>query len=96
MESLKTTINNNTVYSRVNKFTKQYTVDTVYSNKDIENLFSNLADVIPDDGYNGFYVNSLKKYGYERFMELANMARRKSDTPARLFCWFLKNEHKVN
>ena len=99
MESLKTTLDNKytvyTVNSNKNKFNTQYTVYTVYSSKEIKNLFSNLADLIPDDGYDGFYVNRLKQLGIDRFMQLANMARAKSDTPARLFCWFLKNEDKV-
>jgi fatty acid/phospholipid biosynthesis enzyme len=83
-----------TVYSELNKlnYSKQY---KQYSNAETAKIFSSLSDVIPDDGYTGFYVNQLKRIGKERFVELANKARAGSDTPAILFCWMLKNDGLV-
>lgn len=80
-----------TVYSELNK----YKNSKQYSTKEIHRIFSNLSDVIPDDGYLGFYVNRMKQMGLERFIELANKARAGSDTPAKLFCWMLKNDELV-
>lgn len=68
---------------------KQYTVSRMNS------IFKSLPDLIPDDGYGGFYVNRFKEIGYERFMELAQKARAGSDTPAKLFAWMLKNNEIV-
>lgn len=80
----------NTVYSKLTKvnYSIQY---KQYRNRETADLFDCLADVIPDDGYIGFYVNKLKELGAERFVELANKARAGSDTPKVLFCWMLKN-----
>lgn len=91
MESINQTLNSNTVYSKLNNLNNSIQ----YSNSDIARVFSNLADVIPDDGYKGFYVNQLKRLGIDKFVELANKARATSDTPARLFCWYLKNDSIV-
>lgn len=94
MENIGSTQRFKTVYSELNNITysKQY---KQYSNAEIAKIFSNLRDIIPDDGYTGFYVNQLKELGKERFIELANKARAISDTPARLFCWMLKNNQLV-
>lgn len=81
--------------------------DTVYSNKNnlnnsiqfngvrINEILNSFSDVIPSDGYRGFYVNQLKRLGVERFTYLVNKARAGSDTPALLFCWMLKNHELV-
>lgn len=66
-----------------------------YSNQDCINIFKNLSDVIPNDGYYPFYLSKIKALGKERFIDLANMARAGSDTPSRLFCWMLKNNESV-
>lgn len=58
-------------------------------------LIKNLSDLIPDDGYTGFYLNKYRQLGRERFMELAQKARAGSDTPAKLFAWMLKNNEIV-
>lgn len=79
-----------TVYSKLNiyKNSKQY------STEDTRRIFGNLADLIPEDGYEGFYVNKLKELGLERFMELANKARR-GKSPMRLFTWMLTHNQLV-
>lgn len=94
MENVSSTQRYKTVYSELNKlnYSKQY---KQYSNAEIARIFSNFSDIIPDDGYTGFYVNQLKRLGIERFTELVNKARATSDTPARLLCWMLKNEELV-
>lgn len=90
MQSLKSTL------------TEQYSTVTVNKNLNNSNstvnsttVLRNLSDVIPDDGYYPFYLRKLNHLGYERFMELANKARAGSDTPAKLFCWMLKNNQLV-
>lgn len=90
----------NTVNSKINNLnnsiqfnSKQY---KALSNTEITRIFANLHDLIPDDGYTGFYINKLKTLGLDRFMELAQKARAGSDTPQRLFCWMLKNHENVN
>lgn len=95
MDKVSSTDRYKTVYSELNNinYSKQY---KQYSNAEIARMFSNLVDVIPDDGYTGFYVNRLKELGADRFFELANKARAGSDTPQKLFCWMLKNNHLVN
>lgn len=94
MEALQSAERFKTVYSELEskKYSKQY---KVLSNAEIARIFSNLADVIPDDGYTGFYVNRLKELGVTRFTELANKARKLNDHPQRLFCWMLKNNKLV-
>lgn len=82
-------------YSTVNK-NKSINNSTVqYSNPDTLELFRNLSDVIPDDGFYPFYQRRLKSLGYKRFVEFAGKARAGSDTPAKLFCWMLKNPELV-
>lgn len=58
-------------------------------------VLRSLTDLIPNDGYNPFYLKQLKLLGYARFMELAQKARQTSDTPQRLFTWMLKNNDIV-
>jgi len=92
-ESLAETISKQQ-YSKVIKqsnTTVQYSYD---SDKLIE-MFKQLPDVIPDDGYYPFYSKAIRQIGTNRFMELANKARATSDTPARLFAWMLKNSELV-
>lgn len=89
MQSLKS-ISNSYSNSKLNNFNNSNS----YSTADILKLFDTLEDVIPKDGYGGFYVNQYRKLGGIRFMELVAKARAGSDTPQRLFCWMLKN-HKV-
>lgn len=60
----------------------------------VQEVFSNLTDIIPDDDYKPFYVSRYKKLGYKRFMYLANLAR-KGKTPDRMFFWMLKNNEMV-
>lgn len=98
MPSIKSVLTDNlnsnqysTVYSKVNKFNNCIQ----YTEAETAAVISNLSDVIPDDGYLGFYVNKLKEIGIDRFLELANKARAASDTPQKLFCWMLKNNNKV-
>lgn len=92
MENVNQTVN--TVYSKINKVNNNIQYKQ-YSSSRIQLIFKSLSDLIPDDGYGGFYVNKFKEVGYERFMELAQKARAGSDTPARLFCWMLKNNSIV-
>lgn len=66
-----------------------------YSKDEAIEMFRSMNDVIPDDGYYPFYSNKLKELGSKKFVWLANRARKTSDTPARLFCWMLKNSEKV-
>lgn len=77
-----TSLNNSTVNS---------TVEDTCSPEYFINLFKNLADVIPDDGYYPFYRAKLEELGAARFVALANKARAGSETPQKLFCWMLKN-----
>lgn len=93
---------NSVLQPTLNNKTKQYTVNKTNLNnsiqlnsKDITTVLGNLSDVIPDDGYTGFYVNQLKRLGTKKFCELANKARALNDNPARLFCWMLKNNEIV-
>lgn len=83
---------------------KSLTVQYSNSNSNINNsnstvdpttVLSSLTDIVPDDGYTGFYINRLRTLGYERFMELAQKARAGSDTPAILFAWMLKHNELV-
>lgn len=92
MENLSETAN--TVYSELKRlnYSKQY---KQYSHSKTLRIFTSLHDVIPDDGYLGFYVNRLKDLGEERFVALANKARAGSDTPKILFTWMLKNNDIV-
>lgn len=81
-------------------------LDTQYSNsnKNFNNsnstvnpttVLESLSDLIPDDGYQPYYLKQLRTLGYNRFMELAGKARAGSDTPQKLFCWMLKNNKIV-
>lgn len=67
------------------------------SNSTVEatTIIKNLSDIIPNDGYTGFYLNKLRLLGQDRFMELAQKARAGSDTPAKLFAWMLKHNELV-
>ncbi len=86
MENIKDTVQySNSKFTKVNN--SNSTVATT--------IIKNLSDVIPDDGYTGFYLNKIKELGQERFVELANKARAGSDTPAKLFCWMLKHNEMV-
>lgn len=80
-----------TVQYSNSKFTKVNNSNSTVSTT----IIKNLSDVIPDDGYTGFYLNKIKELGQERFVELANKARAGSDTPAKLFAWMLKNNDIV-
>lgn len=60
----------------------------------VRQVIINLADVIPQDDYMPYYVSRYRKLGYDRFVELANKARRGKD-PKRLFFWMLKNNELV-
>lgn len=86
MESFKTTLQ----YSNSNLNNINNSNSTVASN-----VIRNLSDVIPDDGYYPFYLSKIRQLGEKRFVELANKARAGSDTPAKLFCWMLKNNELV-
>lgn len=88
MEKLK---NNLVQYSNSNINNIKYSNSTVSPTV----ILSNLSDVIPDDGYYPFYIRKIKELGLNRFIELANKARAASDTPAKLFCWMLKNSSIV-
>lgn len=94
MESLQSSSRYQTVYSELKnkEYSKQY---KQLSRAETARIISNLTDIIPDDGYTGFYVNRLKDIGLDRFMELAKKARAGSDTPAKLFAWMLKNNELV-
>ena len=83
---IKDTIQYSTVNNNLNNSTVQLP---------ISEIFKNLTDLIPDDGYKPFYNRKYQQLGYERFMELAQKARAGSDTPQRLFCWMLKNHELV-
>ncbi len=67
------------------------------SNSTVEatTVIKNLSDIIPNDGYIGFYLNKFRELGNSRFMELAQKARAGSDTPAKLFAWMLKHNELV-
>jgi len=67
------------------------------SNSTVEatTIIKTLSDIIPNDGYTGFYLNKLRQLGVTRFMVLAQKARAGSDTPAKLFAWMLKNNEIV-
>ena len=65
------------------------------SNSTVREIFSNLADVIPEDDYMPFYVSKYSKLGERRFIELANKARAGGKDPKRLFFWMLKNNEIV-
>lgn len=87
MESIKDTVQySNSNLSKINN-----------SNSTVEatTIIKNLSDVIPDDGYNPFYLNKIKELWQARFIELAQKARAGSDTPAKLFCWMLKHNEMV-
>lgn len=87
MESIKDTVQySNSNLSKINN-----------SNSTVEatTIIKNVSDVIPDDGYNPFYLNKIKELGQARFIELAQKARAGSDTPAKLFCWMLKHNEMV-
>jgi hypothetical protein len=71
-----------------------------YSEGKIVTLLRTIPDVVPDDGYDKFYIDQFRALGYERFIYLANRARycaesRPNGDPRRLFCWMLKNPHLV-
>lgn len=92
MENINQTAS--TVYSKLTKVNNSIQFKQ-YSSSRINSIFRSLPDLIPDDGYGGFYVNRFKEIGYERFMELAQKARAGSDTPAKLFAWMLKHNELV-
>lgn len=97
MQSLKSSLNKqySTVqYSKIIKQNNSTVLYTYDSDKLIE-TFKNLSDLIPNDGYYPFYSSKARQLGMGRFMELAQKARAGSDTPARLFCWMLKNHELV-
>ena len=86
-------------------FNQRATVQYSNSNLNLNNsnstvepttVLRSLTDLIPNDGYNPFYLKQLKLLGYQRFMELAKKARKGSDTPAKLFAWMLKHNDIVN
>lgn len=81
-------------YSKINNL--NYSNNSNYSKLRADEVFGNLADIIPVDDYLPFYVSKFKEIGYERFMALANMARRYGKDPQRLFFWYLKNNASVN
>lgn len=87
MESIKDTVQ----YSNSNLSKINNSNSTVEASK----LIKNLSDIIPNDGYTGFYLNKYRLLGRERFLELAQKARAGSDTPAKLFAWMLKNNDIV-
>lgn len=82
----------NTRYSTV---TVNKNLNNSNSTVDPTTVLHNLSDIIPDDGYNKFYLNRLRDLGYGRFMELAQKARASSDTPQKLFAWMLKHNEIV-
>ena len=92
MENINQTVS--TVYSKLNQGNNSIQFKQ-YSSSRIRSIFNSLSDLIPDDGYGGFYVNRFKDLGYERFMELAQKARAGSDPPAKLFAWMLKHNELV-
>lgn len=81
------------------KDTVQYSKFTSVNNSTVQlpviEVLKSLSDVIPDDGYYPFYQRHYKRLGSKRFMELVAKARAGSDTPAKLFCWMLKNDELV-
>lgn len=87
MQTIKNTVQySNSSLPRVNNSNSTVEATTV---------IKNLSDIIPDDGYTGFYLNKFRQLGVTRFMELAQKARAGSDTPAKLFAWMLKNNELV-
>lgn len=94
MQSLQT-ITNSYSNSNLNNLNNSNSYSKVYTTEQILELLNSLDDVIPSDGYGGFYVNQFRRLGYNRFIELVNKARAGSDTPAKLFCWMLKNDKAV-
>lgn len=91
VQPLEEIIKSKTQYSNSSSKELNYSNSTV----SIKTVFSNLADVIPDDDYKPFYVSRYKQLGYDRFVALANKARASGKDPARLFFWMLKNESIV-
>lgn len=94
MQSLKTITNSYSNSNNIN-INNSNSYSKIYTTEQILDLLNNLNDVIPSDGYGGFYVNQFRRLGYDRFIELVNKARAGSDTPAKLFCWMLKNDKVV-
>lgn len=91
MENLGTLVQETVQYSNSNL----PKVNNSNSTVEATTIIKNLSDIIPDDGYAGFYLNKLKQLGTARFMELAQKARAGSDTPAKLFAWMLKHNEIV-
>lgn len=94
MQILKT-ITNSYSNSNLTKLNNSNSYSKVYTTEQILDLLNSLNDVVPSDGYGGFYVNQFRRLGYDRFIELVNKARAASDTPVKLFCWMLKNDKVV-
>jgi hypothetical protein len=95
MQVQGTTINGTYIknYSTVNKTNTDYS--TVISNNEVVSIFNNSFGDITEPQYYPFYSSRLKELGLKRFTELANLARLSSDTPIRLFNYFLKNPELV-
>ena len=87
-------INTNTTVQYSKEAKENYSTVQYSDEKAIE-MFKGMSDVIPDDGFYPFYSRKLKELGGKKFVWLANRARKTSDTPAKLFCWMLKNSEKV-
>lgn len=90
MQKLSTVINSYS-NSNINKLNNSNS----YSTKQILEILDNLTDVVPKDGYGGYYVNQFRRLGKVRFLELVAKARAGSETPAKLFAWMLKNSEVV-
>ena len=91
MQSVAEINKTNTVQYSNSRFNK---LNHSNSTVTVEEVFTNLSDLIPDDGYQPFYAKAYKELGYKRFIELANKARA-GKNPPRLFCWMIKNNRIV-
>lgn len=84
--------NINQVINSYSNSTVNKTIKKQYSKTELLTLLESFRDVCPkQDGYDPHYVRQMETLGVDRFTELVNKARAGSDTPAKLFNWFLKN-----
>ncbi len=79
-------------YSTVNK---PFEITVQYSKEESDEIFKNLADVIPNPDYYPYYRRKLLTLGKDRFMEFVAKSRAGSDTPHVLFKWMLNNPKLV-
>jgi len=68
------------------------TAVTAVSDKEIDLLISDYSDLTGSGkDMSGFYAQWVRKYGVQKFVELAAKARQEGKQPARYFSWLLKN-----